>query len=124
MQALYSSDLLTSLADDFALAVPAVDAEAEHDRWQAGIGPFDEDKQVEMLREAVEGDTSYSIETEDPVSRWRVKCRSGDRKQLYPATIISWLWQSGLVLVHNAGLSGCAPKKGFDITTSYSQKKK
>jgi len=58
------SSLLEQLADDFASVVPAVDAEAEHDRWHAGIGPFEEERQVEMLREAVEGDTSYSIETE------------------------------------------------------------
>lgn len=61
-----SSDTLTTLADDFASVVPAVDTEAEHDRWQAGLGPFEEERQVEMLREAVEGDTSYSIETEVP----------------------------------------------------------
>ena len=57
---------LTRLAEDFASVVPAVDAEAEHDRWKPGIGPFEEDRQVEMLREAVAGDTSYSIETEAP----------------------------------------------------------
>jgi hypothetical protein len=66
MQVMDSSDLLTSLADDFASVVPAVDKEAEHDRWQAGIGPFEEDRQVEMLREAVDGDTSYFIKTEAP----------------------------------------------------------
>jgi hypothetical protein len=61
-----SSDLLTTLADDFASVVPAVDTEVEHDRWQEGIGPFEEDRQVEMLRDAVERATSYSIETEAP----------------------------------------------------------
>ena len=59
-----SSDLLRYLWDDFASTIPVIDSEAEHDRWQAGIGPFEEDRQVEMLREAVEGDPSYSIETE------------------------------------------------------------
>jgi hypothetical protein len=61
-----SSDLFTSLTADFASVVPAVDAEAEHDRWQAGIGPFEEDRQVKMLRDAVEDNTSYSIQTEMP----------------------------------------------------------
>jgi len=61
-----TSRLLEQLADDFAAVVPTVDAEAEHDRWKPGIGPFEEDRQVEMLREAVEDDTSYSIETEKP----------------------------------------------------------
>lgn len=60
------SDLLTTLADDFASVIPAVDTEAEHGRWQPGLGPFEEDRQVEMLREALEGKTSYSIETEAP----------------------------------------------------------
>lgn len=30
-----------------------IDAEVEHDYWQAGIGPFEQEQQVEMLREAV-----------------------------------------------------------------------
>lgn len=60
------SVLLEKLADDFASVIPTLDPEAEHDRWQAGIGPFEEDRQVEMLREALERKTSYSIETEEP----------------------------------------------------------
>ena len=59
-----TSNLLERLADDFSSAVPTIDAEADHDRWQAGIGPFEEDRQVEMLQEAIDGDTNYSIETE------------------------------------------------------------
>jgi hypothetical protein len=61
-----SSTILERLAENLASAIPPIDAEAEHDRWQAGIGPFEEDRQVEMLRDALEGDTSYSIETEAP----------------------------------------------------------
>jgi hypothetical protein len=61
-----SSDLLRYLGNDFASVIPDIDSEAEHDRWQAGIGPFEEERQVEMLRRAVDGDTSYSIETEAP----------------------------------------------------------
>jgi hypothetical protein len=61
-----SSLLLEQLADDFAAVVSPVDEEAEHDRWQAGLGPFEEERQVEMLQEAVNGNTSYSIETEAP----------------------------------------------------------
>ncbi|GGI95094.1 hypothetical protein GCM10008995_01560 [Halobellus salinus] len=60
------SKILEQLADDLASAVPTVDSKADHTRWQAGIGPFEENKQVEMLRDAVEGGTSYSIETEAP----------------------------------------------------------
>ena len=61
-----SSELLRKVADDFASVVSDVDAEAEHERWDAGIGPFEEDRQVEMLRNAAEGDAGYSIETEAP----------------------------------------------------------
>lgn len=61
-----SSGLLRQLADDFAAAIPKIDAEAQHDRWQGGIGPFEEDRQIEMLREAVDGETDYNIETEAP----------------------------------------------------------
>lgn len=61
-----SQDLLRMLADDFASVVPKVDAEAEHDRWQTGIGPFEEENQIEMLRDAVEGETQYTITTEEP----------------------------------------------------------
>jgi hypothetical protein len=60
------SEILRQFADDVASVVPAVDAEAEHNRWQPGLGPFEEDRQVEMLREALEGSTIYSIKTEEP----------------------------------------------------------
>lgn len=61
-----SALLLKRIADDFAAAIPSIDSKAEHDRWQPGIGPFEEDRQVEMLREAVESDVDYSIKTEEP----------------------------------------------------------
>lgn len=61
-----SNDLLKCLADDFASVIPAVDAEAAHDRWKAGLGPFEEEKQVKMLHEAVRGNIQYSIDTEEP----------------------------------------------------------
>ncbi|MBX0303725.1 transcriptional regulator [Haloarcula salinisoli] len=59
-----TSILLKSLADDLAEAIPEIDSEAEHSRWQPGLGPFEEERQVEMLRNAVENNTNYSIETE------------------------------------------------------------
>ena len=58
--------LLENLANSLASVVSTVDAKAEHDRWQAGIGHFEEERQIEMLREAVEGDVSYSVDTEVP----------------------------------------------------------
>lgn len=38
-----TSGLLTSLANELAAVVPSLDAEAEHDRWQVGIGPREGD---------------------------------------------------------------------------------
>lgn len=61
-----SSDLLQDLADGFASVIPDLDAKAEHDRWQSGIGPFEEERQVEMLRNALKESVSYFIETEKP----------------------------------------------------------
>ncbi|MGQ3721627.1 hypothetical protein [Natrialba aegyptia] len=61
-------DILTELADSFASVIPAVDTGAEHDRWKPGIGPFEEENQIEMilealedypLREAIETEVSY-----------------------------------------------------------------
>ncbi len=49
------SDLLIQLADSFASVIPDVDADAEHDRWNPGIGPFEEENQIEMILEALEG---------------------------------------------------------------------
>ena len=66
MSDMSASEILAQLGEDVASAVPEVDSTVEHDRWQAGIGPFEEDRQVEMLRSAVEDNTSYSIETEAP----------------------------------------------------------
>lgn len=60
------STLLEQVAEDLAEAIPAVDAEAEHDRWKAGIGPFEEERQIEMFRDALDGETTYSIKTEEP----------------------------------------------------------
>jgi len=81
-----SSVLLEQLADDFVTVVPELDADAEHDRWQAGIGPFEEDRQIEMLREAIEGDTGYSIKTEEPYAGGGsgVTCSSKLTRQRFP----------------------------------------
>jgi len=61
-----SARLLQQIAEDFASAIPSIDANADHDRWKPGIGPFEEDRQVEMLREAVEPNVDYSLHTEEP----------------------------------------------------------
>lgn len=61
-----SAFLLQQIAEDFASAIPSIDANADHERWKPGIGPFEEDRQVEMLREAVEPNVDYSLRTEEP----------------------------------------------------------
>lgn len=38
-----ASDLLIQLADSFASVIPDVDTGAEHDRWESGIRPFEEE---------------------------------------------------------------------------------
>jgi hypothetical protein len=48
-----SSDLLVHFADNLASVVPSIDAEAEHDRWQAGIGSF-EKKNHKIFKQKVE----------------------------------------------------------------------
>lgn len=94
-----TSHLLEQLADDFASAVPAVDTGAEHDRWQAGIGPFEEDRQVEMLREAVEGETNYFIETEEPYldggKRVDMLVESDDTKTPVEAKLLRFRYDNG-----------------------------
>ncbi|MFC4247628.1 transcriptional regulator [Natribaculum luteum] len=59
------SDLLIQLANSFASIIPDVDADAEHDRWKPGIGPFEEENQIEMVLEALEDQPlQEAIETE------------------------------------------------------------
>ncbi|GAB3676794.1 transcriptional regulator [Halopiger thermotolerans] len=50
-----TSDALERLSDEFASAIPEADAIAEHDRWKPGIGPFEEENQIEMILDTLEG---------------------------------------------------------------------
>lgn len=43
------STVLQRVARDFADVIPQVDTDAQHDRWKAGIGPFEEEHQIEMI---------------------------------------------------------------------------
>jgi len=43
------STVLQRVARDFADVIPQVDADAQHERWKAGIGPFEEEHQIEMI---------------------------------------------------------------------------
>lgn len=57
---------LEQLTRAFADAVPSVDSEATHGRWQPGIGPFEEENQVEMLQEAVRDRLDFEVQLEQP----------------------------------------------------------
>jgi len=60
-----ASDLLVQLADAFASVISDVDEDAEHERWQPGIGPFEEENQIAMILDALEDHPlRESIETE------------------------------------------------------------
>jgi hypothetical protein len=47
------STVLQRVARDFAEVIPQVDSDAQHDRWKAGIGPFEEENQIEMILDAL-----------------------------------------------------------------------
>lgn len=58
--------MLDRLSSDIASAISSVDATATHDRWKPGLGPFEEDRQLELLIEAISDRTDYRIKTEVP----------------------------------------------------------
>lgn len=49
---------------DLAAVVPRVDANAEHERWQPGLGAFEEERQLELLVEALHGTGDWLVERE------------------------------------------------------------
>ncbi len=57
--------LLRQVAQDFAAAVPAVDRRLTHSRWDPGIGPFEEDNQLEALAEETDGSRTWSLNPEE-----------------------------------------------------------
>lgn len=61
-----SENILTRLAEDFASEIPEVDANAEHDRWKPGLGPFEEENQIDRITSALSGDLPYTLDTEVP----------------------------------------------------------
>ena len=66
---------LSELADKFSSVIPEVDADAEHDRWQPGIGPFEEENQIQMILDALEGRPIRNmIETEVPYLQGKQRC--------------------------------------------------
>lgn len=63
-----SSHRIQQLARAFADAIPSVDETANHSRWKPGIGPFEEENQIEMIREEVEQQSTFgeTIKYEEP----------------------------------------------------------
>ena len=59
-----SRSLLETFAEDLASVIPGIDGKAEHGRWQPGLGPFEEERQIELLSDAAESRASYTISTE------------------------------------------------------------
>ncbi|WP_206537580.1 transcriptional regulator [Natronococcus amylolyticus] len=76
------------MARAFADAIPSVDERATHSRWRPGIGPFEEENQIKMIREEVEQRASIgeSIKHEQPYpnSNRRVDLLLDDDGDLLP----------------------------------------
>ncbi len=60
------TDALAAVTEAMADAVPGVDADLEHDRWQPGIGPFEEPRQLAALVDALPDEEGYRVEREVP----------------------------------------------------------
>jgi hypothetical protein len=56
--------VLEVLADGFAGVVPEADAAAVHERWKPGLGPFEEERQLELLFDTFRDNHSQA-------GRWR-----------------------------------------------------
>lgn len=69
-----TSNALEFLTESFASVIVDVDSKAEHSRWKPGIGPFEEERQIEMLVEAIgnySGELSLKTERTYPSSQRR-----------------------------------------------------
>ena len=69
-----TSNALEFLAESFASVIVGVDSKAEHSHWKPGIGPFEEERQIEMLVEAIgnySGELSLKTERTYPSSQRR-----------------------------------------------------
>ena len=71
-----NSEILEQVGQDFANVIPAVDEEACHERWNPGIGPFEEEAQLEMILTSLADDSNRPkyIETEVPYPESGKRC--------------------------------------------------
>ncbi|WP_136688740.1 transcriptional regulator [Halorhabdus amylolytica] len=68
------SVILQRVARHFADVIPQADADAQHSRWKAGIGPFEEENQIEMILDELEADRAGDIQTEVPYPGSQQRC--------------------------------------------------
>jgi len=68
------SVVLQRVAHDFADAIPQADDDAQHSRWKAGIGPFEEENQIKMILDELPADRAGEIETEVPYPGNQQRC--------------------------------------------------
>ncbi len=68
------TDALAAVTDAMADTVPRVDANLEHDRWQPGIGPFEEPRQLAALVDALPENEGYRVEREVPYPDANERC--------------------------------------------------
>ena len=61
-----TTDALDQLSRDIAAAVPRVDANAEHERWQPGLGAFEEERQLDMLVAKLGETSAWAVDREVP----------------------------------------------------------
>ena len=59
---------LQDLTREFASVIPDVDSTAEHERWDPGIGPFEEERQLEMILAALAADGTVPSHIEREVT--------------------------------------------------------
>ncbi|EMA11725.1 hypothetical protein [Haloarcula marismortui] len=68
------SVVLQQVARNFANAIPQADTGAQHSRWKAGIGPFEEEIQIEMILDELPADCAGEIQTEVPYPGNQQRC--------------------------------------------------
>lgn len=62
-----TAPLLDQFSRDIASVIPQIDATAEHQRWQPGIGVFDEEAQVERILEHLEQQSTHYADARSEV---------------------------------------------------------
>jgi hypothetical protein len=92
-------DVLDDLARDIAAAVPAVDGRAEHERWQPGLGAFEEERQLELLVTALRETGDWTVEREAAYPNSSQRCdlvvEAGGRRIPFEAKLLRFRRDNG-----------------------------